>query len=125
MEVKIPKEVRQHKETIFFGLSVRQFVCSLLAVAVAAAAYLLLGKVMDKSSAGWICILLAAPFAVSGFSSYDGMSFEEFVWEFIKSEILCAGPRVFVSENIYYDVLFRKEGALDKISGSSKQKRKV
>ena len=26
MEIKIPKEVRQHKETIFFGLSVRQFV---------------------------------------------------------------------------------------------------
>ena len=103
----------------------RQFVCSLLAVDVAAVAYILLGKLMDKSSAGWICILLAAPFAAAGFFSYNGMSFEEFAWEFIKSEILCAGPRVFVSENIYHDLLYGKGGAFDKISGSSKQKRKV
>ena len=27
MEIKIPKEVRQHSETIFFGLSTRQFIC--------------------------------------------------------------------------------------------------
>ena len=40
MEIKIPKEVRQHKETIFFGLSVRQFVCAVLAVAVPIAASL-------------------------------------------------------------------------------------
>ena len=26
MEIKIPKEVRQHSETIFFGLSTRQFI---------------------------------------------------------------------------------------------------
>ena len=28
MEIKIPKEVRQHKGTIFFGLSARQFFCA-------------------------------------------------------------------------------------------------
>ncbi|MFR0734511.1 MAG: PrgI family protein [Oscillospiraceae bacterium] len=28
IEIKIPKEVRQHKETIFFGLSARQFICA-------------------------------------------------------------------------------------------------
>ena len=32
MEIKIPKEVRQHKETIFFGLSTRQFFCAVAAV---------------------------------------------------------------------------------------------
>mgnify|MGYP000755789594 CR=1 FL=1 len=31
MEIKIPKEVREYHETIFFGLNTRQFVCSLLA----------------------------------------------------------------------------------------------
>lgn len=105
--------MRQHKETIFFGLSVRQFVCSLLAVAVAAVTYILLGKLMDKSSAGWICILLAAPFAAAGFFSYNGMSFEQFVWEFIKSEMLCSAPRGFVSENIYFEILNGKGDAFD------------
>lgn len=37
MEVKIPKEIRSHKESIFFGLSLRQFICALGAVAAAAA----------------------------------------------------------------------------------------
>ena len=30
MEIKIPKEVRDYHETIFFGLNTRQFICSLL-----------------------------------------------------------------------------------------------
>ena len=37
MEIKIPKEVRQHKETIFFGLSARQFFCAAVAVGLAVA----------------------------------------------------------------------------------------
>ena len=32
MEVKVPKEIRNYQESIFFGLSTRQFICSLLAV---------------------------------------------------------------------------------------------
>ena len=32
MEIKIPKEVRDYHENIFFGLNTRQFICSVLAV---------------------------------------------------------------------------------------------
>lgn len=39
MEIKINKEIRTYRETLFFGLSVRQFVCSVLAVGVAVALY--------------------------------------------------------------------------------------
>ena len=35
MEIKINKEIRAYRETLFFGLSVRQFACSVLAVGVA------------------------------------------------------------------------------------------
>ena len=30
MEIKINKEIRAYRETLFFGLSVRQFICCLL-----------------------------------------------------------------------------------------------
>ena len=40
MEIKVPKEVRQYHESIFFGLSLRQFGCSLAAVGAAAGLYL-------------------------------------------------------------------------------------
>lgn len=113
MEVKIPKEVRKHKESIFFGLSLRQFICSGLAVAAAAAAYLLLGSHIGQDNAGWMAILLAAPLAVAGFFSYNGMTFEQFIWEYIKTEILCSGERGFVSENIYFELISRKDDAFD------------
>ena len=110
MEIKIPKEVRQHKESIFFGLSTRQFFCALFAVGIAVAAYLLLGPALGKETASWVCILAAAPVAVAGFFSYNGLTLEQFAWAFLKSEILCAEGRRFVSENFYYNMLGRKEG---------------
>ena len=35
MEIKINKEIRAYHESVFFGLSMRQFICSVLAVAAA------------------------------------------------------------------------------------------
>lgn len=110
IEIKIPKEVRSHKESIFFGLSVRQFLCAVLAVGIVVAAYLGLNPIIGKETASWVCILAAAPLAIAGFFSYNSMTLEQFVWAFLKSEILCAGGRRFVSENFYYKLLGRKEG---------------
>ncbi len=112
MEIKIPKEVRQHKETIFFGLSARQFFCSVVAVGLAVGVYLGLGPVLGKDTVSWVCILAAAPVALAGFFNYNGMTLEQFAWAFLKSEILCAGERRFVSKNFYYELLKRK-GAQD------------
>ena len=112
MEIKIPKEVRQHKETIFFGLSARQFFCALVAVGLAVGVYLGLGDILGKETASWLCILAAAPVALAGFFNYNGMTLEQFAWAFLKSEILCAGERRFVSKNFYYEML-RRKGAED------------
>ena len=105
MEIKIPKEVRSHKETLFLGLSVRQFFCSVLAVGTAVGVYFLLKNVLGGETASWLCIVSAAPLAVAGFFHYNGLTFEQFVWAFIKSELLCARPRVFRSENIYLQAM--------------------
>mgnify|MGYP003293314089 len=109
MEVKIPKEVRQHKESVFFGLSARQFFCSALAVILAVVVYLTCYKTIGKETASWLCILVAVPVAVAGFFTYNGLSFEELIWAFIKSQFLCCNYRKFISENIYYNMLNRKE----------------
>ena len=42
MEVKINREIRNYTESMFFGLSMRQFIFSILAVAVAVGLYFLL-----------------------------------------------------------------------------------
>lgn len=125
MEVKIPKEVRSHKETIFFGLSARQFICAALAVGIAAGVYLGLGQLVGKETASWLCILCAAPVAVAGFFTYNGMTFEQFAWAFLNSHFFCAGPRPFASENLYFTLSGRKEETpYDEIPHGRKQKRK-
>lgn len=110
IEVKIPKEIRSHKEAIFFGLSARQFVCAVLAVGLAAGTYLGLGGIVGKEAASWLCLLIAAPVAVAGFFHYNGMTLEQFLWAFLKSEILCAGPRVFDSVNLHEELFLDLEG---------------
>lgn len=108
MEIKVNKEIRNYRETLFFGLSLRQFACSVLAVGAAVAIYFALRDVLDRETVSWVCIVDAAPIAVAGFFRYNGMTFERFLWAFIKSEFLLAGKRVWKTEN-YYLTAIQKE----------------
>ena len=71
--------------------------------------YFLTKCAIGKETASWVCIVAATPLAAAGFFRYNGLTFEQFVWAFIKSQILCAGPRVFRSENLYCKILNEKE----------------
>lgn len=110
MEIKIPKEVRAHKETIFFGLTARQFFCAVLAVALAVGVYFLLKSTAGQETASWACIVAAAPVALAGFFSYHGMALERFALAFLKSQVFYAAPRVFRAENIYRRAMNGKGG---------------
>lgn len=105
IEIKINKEVRDYQESIFFGLSLRQFICSAMAIAVAVLLYFLLGRIMGSGEVGWVCILAAFPFAICGFFCYNGMYFEQFAWAFIRSELLYPRQLVYKSENLYAKAL--------------------
>lgn len=113
MEIKINKEVRQHRETLFFGLSARQFFCSVLAVGMAVGVYFLFKNVLGQETASWVCIVAAAPLAVAGFFRYNGLTFEQFAWAWLKSQFLCNRPRTFQSENIYLRAIGGKGGMND------------
>ena len=69
MEIKINKEIRAYRETLFFGLSVRQFVCSVLAVGVAVTLYFSLSRVLDRETVSFVCIVGAAPVPLPDFFS--------------------------------------------------------
>lgn len=103
VEIKINKEIRNYKETIFFGLSMRQFVCAVLAVGVAVALYFGLSRIADRETISWVCIVGAAPIAAAGFFHYNGLTLEKFLWAWFKSEFLMAGNRVWKSENYYLE----------------------
>ena len=104
MEVRINREIRDYTESMFFGLSLRQFIFSVLACGVAAGIYLGLKPVLGTETTSWLCIVAAFPFAVLGFLKYNGLTAEKFIWAWIKSMILT--PRVLTigNCNYYYDM---------------------
>ena len=108
MEVKINREIRQYTESMFFGLSMRQFFFSLMAIGVAVGLYFLLKPYFGTETVSWMCILGAVPFAVMGFVNYHGMTAEQFVWAWLKSEILEPRQLKFESVNMYYELLKEK-----------------
>ena len=77
----------------------RQLIFSALAVGVAVGTYFLLKPYLSMETLSWLCIILAAPFAALGFVTYNGMTAEQFVWAFIKSEILTPKRLVFKAED--------------------------
>lgn len=112
MEVKINREIREYTESMFFGLSLRQFIFSVLACIVAVCAYFLLRPHLGTETVSWVCILVAVPFAVVGFVKYNGMTAEKFIWAYIKSEILIPKRLVFRNTNLYWQMI--EEGKKDK-----------
>ena len=105
MEVKINKEIRNYTESVFFGLTLRQFIFSIIACGVAVGLYFILKPYFEISELSWMCILGAVPFAVLGFVTYNGMTAEQFIVAYIKSEILMPKQLKYVGSNSYYDMM--------------------
>ena len=105
MEVKINREIRQYTESMFFGLSLRQFVFSLLAVGVAIVLYFLIKPYAGMETVSWMCILGAAPFAAMGFITYHGMTAEQFLIAWLRSELIEPREIRFESNNYYYEAM--------------------
>lgn len=105
MEVKINRDIRDYTESMYFGLSARQFIFSVLAVVIAVGLYFLLKPVLGMETVSWLCILGAAPFAAMGFVTYNGMTAEKFLWAWLRSEVLEPKKLHFEAENLYYEML--------------------
>ena len=105
MEVKINREIREYTESMFFGLSMRQFFFSAAACIIAVAVYFLMKPVLGTEVTSWLCVLAAFPFAVMGFVKYNGLTAEKFIWAWIKSEVLIPKKLTFCNTNVYYRLL--------------------
>ena len=84
MEVKINREIRDYTESMFFGLSMRQFFFSVLAVAAAVAVY---------------------PSGAMGFVKYNGMPAEKFIAVWFRDQFIMPKKLIFGNTNIWYELL--------------------
>lgn len=102
MEIKINKEIKEYNETMFFGLSVRQFIFAVLSCGAAVGIYFGCRSFLGEETLSWLCMLGAAPFAALGFIRYNGMYAEQIVRAWIRSEILMPRYLAFTGKNEYF-----------------------
>lgn len=110
MEIKINKEIRDYQESVFMGLSLRQFLFSLLACGVAVGIYFGLKNVLGTETVSWLCIIGAFPFATLGFVKYHGMTAEQFILAYIRSEMMM--PRELKQQSVNYYAEAMKDSSL-------------
>ncbi len=109
MSEKINQEILEFEETIFWGLTMRQFLFSVIAVAVAVLIYFGLKNALGTEMVSWVCMLAAFPFAAMGFFKYHGLRAAQFALLAIRP---LATPRelVFVPVDIEEVLWDPKEG---------------
>lgn len=105
MEIRIPGDIREHTETVFMGLTLRQTVFSALAVAASVTVYFALKDSVGAFLISWLSVISAAPFAVMGFLRYHGMPAEKIVLKAVMTLML--ERRVLLSRpvNLYYELM--------------------
>ncbi len=108
MEVKINRDIKEYKENIFFGLSLRQCIFAICSCISAIILYFALRDKLNTETLSWVCILGTLPFAILGFVKYNGMNAERFVITWIRNELLMPSYLLFKPVN-YYSSLISKE----------------
>lgn len=118
MEVRVNKDIKEYKENMFFGLTLRQFIFSVLGCAVAVALYFALKDKLGLEVATWVCVLGVAPFAALGFLKYNGMPAEQVFIAWVRTKWI--NPRKYLSQSAsyYYEAmeesLAMRQGSLSK-----------
>ena len=108
MEIKINKDIREYTESMFFGLSLRQSIFSAIAIIVAVVIYFCASAKAGIETVSWMCVMGAAPFAALGFINYHGLTAEQLLVTWLKSEVIEPKRLKFESSTFYYNVLKTK-----------------
>ncbi|MEG0614137.1 MAG: PrgI family protein [Oscillospiraceae bacterium] len=113
--VRIPKEIKEYKEKIAFGLTGRQIICSVLMLVIAVPLYVFGRKYIQEDVIAWLVILIGLPLAAIGFVKKNGMPFEKFIAAIFKSIFLYPSKRKYRT-NSFFKGCQNKAIALEKAS---------
>lgn len=103
-EIKINKEIRDYTESIFFGLSLRQSIFSIIACIIACGLYFLFKDRLGTEMTSWLCMLGAAPFAALGFIRFQGMYTEDIVKTALYSFLLSSTNLINKPFDLYEEI---------------------
>lgn len=104
IEIRIPKDINEYKEKVFFGLTLRQILAIVAIIVINVPAYMLLTPTLGGDVAGWVIMLNAAPIGAVGFVKIGGMHIEQFAILFIFTNFVYPQNRIYATENIYEEL---------------------
>ena len=85
MNISINKDIEKYQESVIMGLTAKQLICSIIALALGTGIVLSTFKYVGLTVSVYIAIPIVAPIALNGFYEYQGMSFTEMM----KRKIRC------------------------------------
>lgn len=100
IEVRIPKEIRDFKEKLFFGLTLRQTICTVIAIAICVPLYFWGKDYMSKDTLNWALLIVSLPLLLLGFVTYNGLTAEQLFIAWLKMQ-LNPQKRLYKQESIY------------------------
>ena len=65
IEIRIPKEIKNYREKLFFGLTLRQCICTAIALLICVPLYIFGNRFLPQEAVSWVVILIAVPLALS------------------------------------------------------------
>ena len=119
IEIRIPKEIKNYREKLFFGLTLRQSICAGVALLICVPLYIFGNKFIPQEALSWLVILIAAPLMLAGFFRYNDMNFEQFAVEFIYHNFT-SQKRVYSYEPIFMEL--RNEYISDELAAEIEEK---
>ena len=130
MQCPVYKEIRNYREGVFMGLSMRQTAWGAAALIVAAVSNFVLRLFLDKELASALCVVLAALPAAVGFLQYHGLNFEQFAAAWLRTMFRHNGWYTYRAVCLF-DVLHqaaeeerRQRGKKNKRNGKRKDEKK-
>ena len=108
MEVRINKEIKEIREKIYFGLTLRQLLCIVIAAILDVATYFLLHKHIETQVLSWILMVITVPLGFIAFFNLNGLNIEQFIVVWIKSEFGSKKLKV-ENSNLYIDLLKKEK----------------
>lgn len=106
IEVRIPKEIKEYKEKIIFGLNLRQLICVLVGGIICLSTFFLIKPIVGVDLASDIIIIEAIPIFAFGFIKVRSFNFETYAKIFLKHKL---GKNKRTYENKLYMINLKDE----------------
>ena len=106
IEVRIPKEIKEYKEKIIFGLNLRQLISVLVGGIICLSTFILIKPIVGVDLASDIIIIEAIPIFAFGFIKVRSFNFETYAKIFLKHKL---GKNKRTYENKLYMINLKDE----------------